>query len=118
MDAGARRRATAGGQRGDFNAGRRPILWRDHVIFLGAVEAIRTTGRNRVVRARRLRPVCPPIMSLRESHEQEAAAQARSREAEAAFPDDRRREFVAKATEFFSEEGFGGGPAIWRAGSA
>jgi AcrR family transcriptional regulator len=24
-------------------------------------------------------------------------------------PDDRRREFVAKATEFFSEEGFGGG---------
>jgi AcrR family transcriptional regulator len=25
------------------------------------------------------------------------------------LPDDRRREFVAKATEFFSEEGFGGG---------
>jgi AcrR family transcriptional regulator len=25
-------------------------------------------------------------------------------------PDDRRREFVAKATEFFSEHGFGGGP--------
>src|SRR3981189_3134927 len=24
-------------------------------------------------------------------------------------PDERRREFVAKATEFFSEEGFGGG---------
>src|SRR5579863_2234614 len=24
-------------------------------------------------------------------------------------PDDRRKEFVAKATEFFSEEGFGGG---------
>ena len=24
-------------------------------------------------------------------------------------PDDRRREFVAKATEFFSEQGFGGG---------
>ena len=24
-------------------------------------------------------------------------------------PDDRRREFVAKATEFFAEEGFGGG---------
>src|SRR3982074_1165248 len=24
-------------------------------------------------------------------------------------PDDRRNEFVAKATEFFSEEGFGGG---------
>jgi hypothetical protein len=24
-------------------------------------------------------------------------------------PDDGRREFVAKATEFFSEEGFGGG---------
>ena len=26
-------------------------------------------------------------------------------------PQDRRREFVAKATEFFAEEGFGGGPA-------
>ncbi|MGH9692810.1 MAG: TetR/AcrR family transcriptional regulator, partial [Bryobacteraceae bacterium] len=24
-------------------------------------------------------------------------------------PDDRRKEFVAKATEFFAEEGFGGG---------
>ena len=24
-------------------------------------------------------------------------------------PDDRRQEFVAKATEFFAEEGFGGG---------
>jgi len=39
-------------------------------------------------------------------------------EAEAAIPDDRRKEFVAKATEFFSEQGFGGGTPIWRAGSA
>jgi hypothetical protein len=33
-------------------------------------------------------------------------------------PDDRRKEFVAKATEFFSEEGFGGGTGMGRAGSA
>ena len=33
-------------------------------------------------------------------------------------PDDRRKEFVAKATEFFLEERFGGGTRIWRAGSA
>jgi hypothetical protein len=29
-------------------------------------------------------------------------------------PDDRRKEFVAKATEFFSEEGFGGGTGMGR----
>ena len=33
-------------------------------------------------------------------------------------PDSRRKKFVAKATEFFSEEGFGGGTGIGRAGSA
>ena len=33
-------------------------------------------------------------------------------------PDDRRKEFVAKATDFFLEERFGGGTRIWRAGSA
>jgi hypothetical protein len=33
-------------------------------------------------------------------------------------PDDRRKEFVAKATEFFLEEGFGGGTGMGSAGSA
>ena len=28
-------------------------------------------------------------------------------------PDDRRREFVAKAAEFFAEQGFGGGAIRW-----
>jgi hypothetical protein len=33
-------------------------------------------------------------------------------------PDGRRKKFVAKATEFFSEEGFGGGTRNRAAGSA
>src|SRR3954449_4995369 len=37
-----------------------------------------------------------------------AAASARSKQKRLS-PHDRRREFVAKATEFFSEQGFGGG---------
>jgi hypothetical protein len=31
-------------------------------------------------------------------------------------PDHRGREFVAKATEFFSEQDLAAAPAIWRAG--
>lgn len=52
---------------------------------------------------------CPGVIQNPvDRHEQEGCAQACSCEAAAALPDDRRKEFVAKATEFFAEEGFGG----------
>ena len=44
-----------------------------------------------------------------QSHEEEAAAKRVRAKQKRLSPDDRRKEFVAKATEFFSEEGFGGG---------
>src|SRR5207253_5933040 len=58
-----------------------------------------------VVCARRLRPIHAGLKPMRKKP---GPALTRSKQKRLS-PDDRRREFVARATEFFSEQGFGGG---------
>jgi hypothetical protein len=43
------------------------------------------------------------------SHEKKASCKRAHAKHKRLSPKDRRKEFVAKATEFFAEEGFGGG---------
>jgi hypothetical protein len=52
------------------------------------------------------------------NHEKKASPKRTRAKQKRLSPDDRRKEFVAKATELFSEERFGGGTGISRAGSA
>ena len=83
----------------------------DHVIFLGAVEAYSYNRQEPLLFARggygrflgRRHFGGRQVMSKKAPPKRARAKQKRL------SPDDRRKEFVAKATEFFSEEGFGGG---------
>ncbi len=74
----------------------------DHVIFLGAVEAYAYNRQEPLLFARggygRF------VAMIRKA----APKQVRAKQKRLS-PDNRRKEFVAKATEFFAEQGFGGG---------
>ena len=105
---GPRQRADPRGQRGEFPMPcGQSILWRRprHLPGRGRGLCLQPAGAA-VVCARRLRPVSQArrrVMSKKVPPKRARAKQKRL------SPDDRRREFVAKATEFFSEEGFDGG---------
>ena len=85
----------------------------DHIIFLGAVEAYAYNRQEPLLFARGGygRFVPPDGSGPANRHEQESRRRKRAARTKQRrlSPDDRRKEFVAKATEFFSEEGFGGG---------
>src|SRR6202022_2225287 len=105
-------RADPRGQRCQFSMPRRQsILWRRPCHFLGGGRGLFVQpARAAVVCTRRLPPISrgrylggSQVMRKKASPKRARARQRRL------SPDNRRKEFVAKATEFFSEEGFGGG---------
>src|SRR6185312_5879850 len=62
------------------------------------------------VSQRRLWTICPRRCGARELMSKKTTTTKRARTKQRRLsPEDRRKEFVAKATEFFAEEGFGGG---------
>src|SRR6202158_864525 len=89
---------------------RRPLLWRrPHHFSWGRPGLCVHPNGAAIVRARRLRPVFSRRRFGAEAMSKKPPPKRARAKQKRLSPDDRRREFVAKATEFFSEEGFGGG---------